>query len=291
MIRFGVAGNCDRFYEEGLKQSVQAPEWLAAQGLNAYEYSAGHGVSLSEETARAIGEAARRAGVQVSIHAPYYINLASEDPEKDAKNEGYFLAAARAVRAFGGERVVFHPGTPGKRRRQDAMARALERYGQIRAALDAAGYEDIRLCPETMGRPSQLGTLEEVIALCQADERAIPTIDWAHLHAAGGGCLKGEADFERVIERLLDGLGEARIRHFHSHFSRIAYTAKGERMHMTFADEGYGPDFACLAPVLRRYALEPVIICESRGTQADDALRMKSIYENTTGDKGEKTDR
>ena len=287
MIRFGVAGNCDRFYEEGFKQSVQAPEWLSAQGLTAYEYSAGHGVSLSEATARAIGEAAGRAGVQVSIHAPYYINLASEDPEKDAKNEGYFLAAARAVRAFGGDRVVFHPGTPGKRRREDAMARATARYLEIRQALDAAGYADVHLCPETMGRPSQLGTLEEILALCREDARAIPTIDWAHLHAAGAGCLKSEADFERIVARMLESLGEARVRHFHSHFSRIAYTAKGEKMHMTFADEDYGPDFACLAPVLHRHALEPIIICESRGTQADDALCMKRIYES----EGEKTNR
>lgn len=279
MIRFGVAGNCDRFYAEGNKQSVQAPAWLAAQGLSAYEYSAGHGVNVGGETARAIGEAARSAGVAVSIHAPYYINLASEDPEKDARNEGYFLSAARAVRAFGGSRVIYHPGTPGKRRREEAMARAVQRHLQIREALDAAGLDGVCLCPETMGRPSQLGTLEEVLALCRADERAIPTIDFAHLHAAGGGALRGAADFERIIERLLEALGEARARRFHAHFSRIAYTAKGEKMHMTFSDEGYGPDFAYLAPVLHRYALEPVIICESRGTQADDALSMKRIYE------------
>ena len=279
MIRFGVAGNCDRFYAEGNKQSVQAPAWLAAQGLSAYEYSSGHGVNVGEETARAIGEAARSAGVAVSIHAPYYINLASEDPEKDARNEGYFLSAARAVRAFGGNRVIYHPGTPGKRRREEAMARAVQRHLQIREALDAAGLAEVRLCPETMGRPSQLGTLEEVLTLCRADERAIPTIDFAHLHAASGGALRGEADFERIVERLLEVLGEARARRFHAHFSRIAYTAKGEKMHMTFSDEGYGPDFAYLAPVLHRYALEPVIICESRGTQADDALCMKRIYE------------
>lgn len=279
MIRFGVAGNCDRFYEEGFKQSVQAPAWLAQQGLNAYEYSAGHGVSLSAATAQAIGEAARAAGVQVSLHAPYYINLASEDPEKDAKNEGYFLSAAQAVRAFGGRRIVFHPGSPGKQRREAAMSRALKRYLEIREALDRAGYEEVVLCPETMGRPSQLGTLEEVLALCRADERALPTIDFAHLHAAGCGALQRPEDFEQIIVRLLEALGEARARHFHAHFSRIAYTAKGERMHMTFSDEGYGPDFACLSPVLRRYALEPVIICESRGTQADDALCMKRTYE------------
>ena len=93
--------------------------------------------------------------------------------------------------------------------------------------------------------------------------------------------MTDEAAFEAVVGRLIDGLGYERVQHFHAHFSRIAFTNKGEKCHMTFADTDYGPDFACLAPVLRRHALEPTIICESRGTQADDAMTMKAIYEVT----------
>jgi len=283
MIRFGVAGNCDRFYEEGFKHSAEAPAWLAAQGLNAYEYSAGHGINVKEETAAAIGAAAREKGVQVSIHAPYYINLASESPEKDEKNEGYFLGAARAVTGFGGNRLIFHPGTPGKRRREEALERMMKRYLEIREYLDREGFSHVQLCPETMGRPSQLGTLDEVIALCKLDVRAVPALDFAHLHAIGCGALKSQDDFERILTHLMEQLGEERVKHFHSHFSRIAYTAKGEKMHMTFQDVDYGPEFAHLAPILHKYELEPVIICESRGTQADDALCMKRIYEGENG--------
>ncbi len=278
MIRFGPAGNCDRFYEEGFKNSHQAPEWIAAQGLNAYEYAAGHGVALKEETARKIGEAAAAHGIAVSIHAPYYINCGSADEAKHDAAVDYLMQSARAVNWMGGNRVIFHVGSPSKRKREDAFADCIRVCARARAALDDAGFSHIRLCPETMGRPSQIGTLEEILILCKADERMIPTIDFGHLHAAGKGCMTDEAAFERVIGQMIDVLGMDRCRHFHSHFSRIAYTAKGERQHMTFADADYGPDFAHLAPILKKYDLQPTIICESRGTQADDALSMLRTY-------------
>jgi len=278
MIRFGPAGNCDRFYEEGNKASAQAPAWIAAQGLNAYEYAAGHGVALKEETARQIGEAAHENGIAVSIHAPYYINCGSPEEEKQLSSIDYLLKSARAIDWIGGNRVIFHVGSPGKRRREAAFEEACKVVRAARIALDEAGLEHIHLCPETMGRPSQIGTLDEILYLCRDDERMIPTIDFGHLHSAGCGCMKDEAAFEQVISQMIAVLGADRCRHFHSHFSKIAYTAKGEKMHMTFADTDYGPDFIHLAPVLKKYGLEPTIICESRGTQADDALIMKEIY-------------
>lgn len=278
MIRFGPAGNCDRFYNEGMKASQQAPAWIAAQGLNAYEYAAGHGVSIGEATARAIGNQAAEHGVAVSIHAPYYINCGSPEEEKQLSSIDYLLKSARAVDWMGGNRVIFHVGSPGKRRREAAFEDAAKVVSAARTALDEAGLEHIFLCPETMGRPSQLGTLDEILFLCKNDDRMIPAIDFGHLHAAGCGCMTDESSFEKVICAMLDALGYERCRHFHSHFSKIAYTAKGERQHMTFADPGFGPDFIHLAPCLKRHALEPTIICESRGTQADDALIMKEIY-------------
>lgn len=281
MIKFGPAGNCDRFYAEGCKASEQAPAWIAAQGLDAYEYAAGHGLGLREEKARKIGQAARDHGIAVSIHAPYYINFGN--PEKTESGIQYLLGAAQAVSWMGGNRVIFHPGSPGKLPRTEALRVMTGAISQARARLDDAGFHDVLLCPETMGRPSQLGTLDEVLAICQTVERTLPTVDFAHLHAAGGGAMKGVADFEAVIGQMLEALGLERIRRFHAHFSRIAYTAKGEKCHMTFADTDYGPEFAHLAPVLVKYGLEPTIICESRGTQADDAMTMKRLFREAGG--------
>lgn len=280
LLHLGPAGNCDRFYEEGNKTSAQAPGWIHAQGLNAYEYAAGHGVAIGEASAREIGEKAAEHGISVSIHAPYYINCGNEDPEKQLKCIDYLMQSARAVNWMGGNRVIFHVGSPGKRHREAAFEDCCKVVQAARRALDEAGYSHIHLCPETMGRPSQIGTLEEVLFLCSQDERMIPTIDFGHLHAANRGCMQSEADFEAVILRMIEVLGIERIRHFHSHFSKIAYTAKGERQHVTFADTGYGPDFVHLAPVLLKYGLEPTIICESRGTQADDAMIMQEIYQS-----------
>ena len=279
MIHFGPAGNCQRFYDEGFKGSEQAPAWISAQGLNAYEYAAGHGVSIGDEKAALIGAEAQRANVALSIHAPYYINCANMD--KLDNNIGYLLSAAHAVKLMGGSRVVFHPGSPSRLKRDKALKNTLETVRLARKRLDESGYPDILLCPETMGRPSQLGTLDEIIVLCQNVSGTLPTIDFAHLHAIGLGALGDETAFEAVISRLIDGLGIERVRHFHAHFSRIAFTNKGEKCHMTFADSDYGPDFSHLAPILKKYALEPTIICESRGTQADDAITMRRIYEAT----------
>ena len=281
MIQFGPAGSCDRFYAEGNKSSEQAPAWIAAQGLGASEYAAGHGVSLKEATARKIGVAAQNAGIAVSIHAPYYINCGN--PERRESSIAYLLSAAQAISWMGGQRVIFHPGSPGDLPRREALRMMLETVAEARTALDDAGLYDVLLCPETMGRPSQLGTLDEVLLICQHVDRTLPTVDFAHLHAAGGGCLNGAADFEKIIRRLLDALGAERARRFHAHFSRIAFTAKGEKCHMTFADTKYGPEFSHLAPVLIQYGLEPTVICESRGTQADDALAMKRLFRDAGG--------
>ena len=282
MIRFGQAGNCDRFYAEGNTASEQSPAWIAAQGLDAYEYAAGHGLRLSEEKALKIGGAAREAGIAVSIHAPYYINCGNI--EKRESSIQYLLNSAQAVSWMGGSRVVFHPGSPGSQSREDAVSTMLDTIAAARLRLDEAGFEHVVLCPETMGRPSQLGTLEEVLLICRMIERTLPAVDFAHLHASGCGALNCTDDFESVITSMQEALGWERIRHFHAHFSHIAYTAKGEKCHMTFEDAGHGPDFENLAPVLIKYRLEPTIICESSGTQADDALIMKQIFSKAGGE-------
>ena len=178
--------------------------------------------------------------------------------------------------------MVFHVGSPVKLKRQEANRLAARTALAALDRLKQAGLGHIRLCPETMGRPSQLGTLEETLELCALDPRFIPTLDFGHLHTMGLGALNTQDDFRRVLEQMLAVLGQDRARTFHAHFSHIEYTAKGEKRHMRFEDPGYGPDFALLAPLLHEYRLEPTIICESSGTQADDALTMQRLWRACT---------
>ena len=275
---FGPAGNSDSFSIVH-KSSLAAPEWIAGFGLDAYEYQCGKGVNVGEATARKLGENARTHGIRLSLHAPYFINLANPDPESLQKTIGYITAACRAADWMGADRVVIHSGALMKRTRREALDIALRSMEQVVAACDAAGYGHITLCPETMGKINQLGDLDEVLELCQVDGRLLPTVDFGHLYARSLGADEGEEATERILDRMEERLGGERASRFHSHFSRIQFTpGGGEKMHLTFAQDEFGPDHMPLMRSLARRGWSPTIICESAGTQAEDALTMKTAY-------------
>ena len=278
-VSFGPAGNSDSF-SKSHKSSLAAPKWIRDFGLDAYEYQCGKGVNIRENTARKLGENARAADIRLSLHAPYFINLANPDPESLQKTIGYITAACQAADWMGAERVVIHSGALMKRTRRAALDIALNSLEAVVRACDDAGYGHIALCPETMGKINQLGDLDEVLELCQVDERLLPTVDFGHLYARSLGAEEGEEAVERMLNKLSAALGEARASRFHSHFSRIQFTTNGgEKMHLTFGQEEFGPDHIPLMRSLARRGWSPIIICESAGTQAEDALTMKRAYE------------
>ena len=277
--RFGPAGNSERFYDEGFSRTVDSFTWQQALELTAFEYPFGRGVRLSDQAATEIGAAAREAGVLISAHAPYYINLASPAADLLEKSQGYILNAARLLHLMGGERLVLHVGSPGKRSRDEALKACADGLLVARERLISEGLASIRLCIETMGRPSVIGTLPEVLDLVQLDDSFLPCIDFAHLHAASGGSIQTQADFAAVLDQMEQALGLSRAQQMHAHFSHIEYGPKGELKHRIFADEGFGPDFALLAPLLKQRSYQGILICESRGTMADDAALMRQMYE------------
>jgi len=278
--KFGPAGNSDSFSKVH-RSSLSAPQWVADFGLDCYEYQCGKGVHVGEETARKLGENARAAGIVLSLHAPYFIILANPDPEALRKTIGYITAACQAADWMGAGRVVIHSGALMKRTRREALDIALHSLREVIAACDGQGFGHIALCPETMGKINQLGDLDEVLELCALDERLIPCIDFGHLYARSLGADDGAEACCRMLDRVAEVLGPDRAKTFHSHFSHIEFTPNGgEKCHRTFAgDGGYGPDWAPLASEIARRGWSPTFICESAGTQAEDALTMKKVYE------------
>ena len=281
MIRFGPAGNSDSFYAQGYKASWQAPAWLRAMGLNAYEYSFGRGVQLKEDMADKIAGYARENDIAVSAHAPYFINLANSDPEKREGSFRYIIDSARLVTLLGGDRVVVHVGAMMKLEREEAIQYCREGLREAYRRLDDLGLSQVHLCPETMGRPSQIGDLKETLTFCLMDERLIPCIDFAHLHALGHGALNSTEDFAAVLDEIEATLGLERARTMHVHFSTIEFGSAGEKRHRTFADEKFGPRFELLAPLLKERGYEPRVICECHGTMAEDAKTMMGIYQGS----------
>lgn len=280
MIKFGPAGNDKLFYDEGHKSTIEAPEWLNKMGLNAFEYSFGKGVLLKDETAIAIGEAMKEKGISVSVHAPYFINFANPDDEMAEKSYNYVLNSLHKLQLLGGNRCVIHVGSCGKMQREDAIKLVADRLKILVKKVKDAGFENMFLCIETMGKQAQIGTYKEIVDLCKIDDMIMPTFDFGHINAVTGGTLKVKEDFEKIFDYCFENLGEFRTKNVHIHFSKIEYSSKGEVKHLTFEDSIYGPEFEPLSMVLKERGYTPVIICESKEVMAQDALKMKNIYEN-----------
>ena len=274
---FGPAGNAESF---PYKSSVDAPRWLGELGLDCYEYQCGKGVRVKEDTAVALGRQAQEHGIALSLHAPYFINLANPDPESQEKTIGYITSSCLVADQMGATRVVIHSGALMKRTREEAMNIALPFLKRIVAVCEDQGFGHITLCPETMGKINQLGDLDEVLRLCQVHESLIPCVDFGHLYARSLGKDEGAEAVERMLSRMESELGADRASRFHSHFSHIEFTPNGgEKCHRTFDDDGgYGPAWEPLAQAVAARGWSPTFICESAGTQAEDALTMKRIY-------------
>ena len=278
MIKFGPSGNCESFYAEGFAHTEQSAGFVKNRGLDCFEYSFGRGVRMTEEKARSIGAAFEKAGVEISAHAPYFINFANPDDEMAAKSYGYVLDTAKVLKLMGGKRVVFHPAAQGKASREEAVALTEDRLKILRDYIYELGLQEMIFSPETMGKLAQIGTVEEITRFCKIDKIYVPCIDFGHINAREQGSLKTVADYKTRLEYMISELGFEKMEHFHMHFSKIMYSAKGEVKHLTFEDTVYGPEFAPLAVALKELRLKPYIVSESAGMQAEEAREMKDIY-------------
>ena len=271
---FGPGGNGDLFYQSGGKSTVQAPAWLKDYGLDAYEYEAGNGISAGEASLRAVGDAAKEHGILMSIHAPYYISLSGVEEEKRLKSIAYIEKTLWAAELLGADTVVIHSGSAAKITREEAMRLSFDTLSRVAEAV--GNIPAARLGIETMGKVNQLGTLDEVIEQCKISPIYTPVVDFGHLNARAIGNAFPTADYyRRVFNEIAERLGDEHAMHLHCHFSKIEYTNAGEKKHLTFADEVYGPQFEPLAEAILLEKICPRIICESAGTQAEDALWMK----------------
>ena len=278
MITFGPGGNSLSFGKRKFPDDL--PEYLKSLGLNGYEIEFGRGVRMSDSTAEKLKRISEENGIYLTVHAPYFISLSGVVEETRLKSVDYILQSAIAAKAVGAKKIVVHSGSCSKITREEAAALAKDTLKRAQKALDEEKLSDIIICPETMGKINQLGTLEEVLELCTVDERFLPAVDFGHLNARTLGGIKSRDDYAKMLDLIEDKLGRERASNMHIHFSKIMYTTGGEKAHLTFADDKYGPDYEPLMEEIYRRGLEPSIICESDGTQAEDASKMKQYYES-----------
>ena len=273
---FGPGGNSDAFRLAGFKSTIDAPSFVKGIGLDAYEYEAGNGLSASPKILSEIGAEAKLHNIKMSFHTPYFISLSGVVEEKRLNSINYIRQSLDAANLLGAGTIVVHSGSAAKISRDEAMRLAGDTLVKTLASVDTYG---IKIGLETMGKINQLGTLDEVLELCRIDSAFVPVVDFGHLNARDlGGIFVSADDYLRVFDKIDKALGSYVAENLHCHFSKIEWTGSGEKRHLTFEDEIFGPSFEPLVEVIYKNNLSPTIICESAGTQSDDALAMKKYY-------------
>ena len=201
MVLFGPSGCGDEFYAQGHKGILEVPEWIKGYGLDAYEYSFGHGYQMSSDLAKEAGIKFAEKGIKVSLHAPFYINFANPSQEMYEKTQGYIITGIKFMRAFGADKLVFHSASCGKMSREEALNLTKYRFSETFDKLEENGtLEGLFLCPETMGKTLQIGTYKEVVDLCKLNRHLIPTFDFGHINSLEQGSLKTKEDYKRIFD-------------------------------------------------------------------------------------------
>ena len=252
-IRIGPAGSDGRGNLKGLAE-------VARRGLDCMEVEFTYGVRMKPEMAEAVGTQAAELGISLSVHAPYYINLASYEDDKVDASRQRILDSCHRAHLMGARKVVFHAGFYQKRSARETYRLIRRQVIDLQQSIHKAAWP-VTLCPEITGKPSQFGSTEELLELMQDTGCGI-TVDFAHLYARNQGVI----DYGAIMTQL--------PRKFHAHFSGIEYTAKGEKKHIPMKPAYFQP----LMQELLHHEKEATVICESP-KPFEDAVMMKEMVE------------
>lgn len=294
--RFGVAGFPPNFFESELrKKRDNIFLWLEQLGLDWIELQCTRGVKMKPEQAQLYHQLAEQHGIGISIHGPYFISLASGDPEVVARSRERVLQCFALAVELQSQRIIFHPGYfPGNTEddRRKAVNQIISELNSLKPDIPKGIY----ICPETAGKNSQIGSLDEILEICERVEYARPCIDLAHVHAFAHGSLWDTEDISAVFHRISGRLGAEYLSDIHIHMYPVDYNLHGERKHKAFDDrieaDGQLSIFDPLLPQRDRFYpraehfiaavkeadIHPVVICEAYNTQDVGAAQMKNLY-------------
>lgn len=234
--------------------------------LDAMEVQFSRNFYLNEKGCDAIKEENKKYGIRLSIHAPYYINLASQKKETVKQSIADIMHSLHLAEHMGANIIVFHPGYYSGRDEKEA-------YSMVKDALQniSKGFKGkVKIGIETMGRQKTFGTIDEIAKICKEVKNVVPVIDFAHIHARTNGSLRREEDFDKIFLHFKKSLG---INEFHCHITGVEFNKGNEGYHLTL--EHKKPDFKLLANLLRKRKYNATIISESPILDYDAMLFKK----------------
>lgn len=236
-----------------------------------------HGVSMNSKTQQEVRELASSLGVVLSAHGPYYINLNAQEEEKISASIKRILDTARVAYACGGYSITFHAAFYMGGDKKEVYNLVKTKVSEITETLKSEKV-NIWVRPETTGKESQWGNLDEVIKLSKDVEMVLPCIDFAHLHARSAGEYNTYDEFSRVLERIGSEIGEYALQNFHAHIAGIEYSQKGEKRHLLLKESDL--NYSDLIKALKDFNVKGIIICESPNLE-EDAVLLQDEYLRT----------
>ncbi|WP_135610672.1 TIM barrel protein [Methanococcoides sp. AM1] len=272
-LLFGTAGTPLSAKKGGSIEGIQRVREL---GLGCMELEFVRGVRMKEAMAERVRATAEEEAVALSVHAPYYINLNSAEDEKiDASIERIYQSA-RIGALCGASSIVFHPAYYHKQDSEEVFERVIGLLGGLASRLEDEGIKAV-LRPETTGKPTQFGDLEETLMMASAIEGVMPCIDFSHLHARSSGEFNTLEEFRDVLGKVEKYLGKEGLEDMHCHVSGIAYGDKGEKNHLALRESDY--NYTDLMAAFREFGVKGLVICESPNLE-EDALLLQDTFRN-----------
>ncbi len=268
-MKFGTAGipNCSKE-----RSTIGGIKTIKELGLDAMEVQFVRGVKMTPETAKNVKTVAESLGIELSVHAPYYINLNAEDDRKLEDSVRRLMDTVRIGGLFA-KNIVFHPGYYLKSSKDSAYRRIKNSLRSVLEFVEQKGL-DVNLRPETTGKPTQFGDLDETLNLCQ-ELGLKPCIDFSHLHARMRGAVNSYEEFLRILERIEDVLGKEALKDMHIHVSGIEYGLRGEKRHLNLRESDFR--YEDLLRALKDFKAEGTIIVESPNLE-EDAIMLKRVW-------------
>lgn len=261
--------------------SVGAIHFSKSIGLTAFELGWVQSVRVSEETCAAIKSAGVDQDVQISVHAPYFINLNAHADEWP-KSRKRLMDAAHYGNLAGATDIIFHPGSYFGGDPAEVLKIAIPRLAACVAELRRAG-NPVTLRPETMGKSAMLGSLEDALHMAGSIDGVLPCLDFAHLHARpGDGTMNTRAEWSGLLQVYAKSIGESALKCLHIHLSGIAYGPKGEKSHLKLKDADL--NLKALFQALHEHGCAGRILCESP-IMEEDALNMRKAWIRISGEK------
>lgn len=252
-------------------------EHLQKLGLGGLEVEFVRGVNMPPSTQEEVRKLISENGMTLSAHGPFYINLNAQEEDKVEASIKRILETARVAKNFGGYSITFHAAFYLKQDKQEVYKTVRNKFEEIISTLNSEN-NNIWIRPETTGKETQWGDLDEVIKISNEFEQVLPCIDFSHLHARYAGTKYNTYDdFARVFERIGSEIGDYALENFHAHIAGIEYGAKGEKQHLMLEESDM--NYKDLMKAFKDFNIKGLIICESP-IMEDDAVLLKEYYDS-----------